>query len=87
MTGVQTCALPISIDTTPFARQAHFTTVKAMEPRRWEAQQRLVAPIDPHAIEPDDERGATEWALFCEVDLRGPFDDALPLVELRRVGV
>src|SRR5690606_25860324 len=43
-----------AIDTTPFARQAHFTTVKAMEPRRWEAQQRLVAPIDPHAIEPDD---------------------------------
>lgn len=76
-----------AIDTTPFARQAHFTLVKELEPRRWEAQQRLVAPVDPHAIEEDEERGATEWAIYCEVDLRGPFDDKQPLLELRRVGV
>jgi len=76
-----------AIDTTPFARQAHFTLVKQVEPRRWEVQQRLVAPVDPNAIEEDEERGATDQALICEVDLRGPFDDTRPLVALQRVGV
>lgn len=79
------------IDTTPFARQTHFTLLKVMEPRRWEAQQRLVAPVDPNAVslgvEIDEERGATEWAILCEVDLRGAFDDTRPLIELRRIGV
>src|SRR5690606_13669451 len=37
-----------AIDTTPRARQAHYTTVKLLEPRRFEVQQRLVAPLDPH---------------------------------------
>lgn len=75
-----------AIDTTPAARLPHFTTVKEVEPRRWEIQQRLVAPPDPHAWEEDEDRGATEWALFCEVDLRGEFDEAQPLLELRRIG-
>lgn len=75
-----------AIDTTPTARRAHFTTVKPVEPRRWEVQQRLVAPLDPNSWEENEEGGATEWALFCEVDLRGAFDDSQPLVELRRIG-
>jgi len=76
-----------AIDTTPAARQSHLTLVEQVEPRRWEVHQRLVAPPDPNAFEEDEERGATEWALFCEVDLRSEFDPEKPILELRRIGV
>ncbi|WP_373046664.1 DEAD/DEAH box helicase [Vulgatibacter sp.] len=78
-----------AIDTTPFARQAHFTRLEQKEPRLWEAQQRLVAPQAAAAAlgdEEDEERGATEWALFCTIDLRGPYDDTQPLLTLQRIG-
>lgn len=75
-----------AIDTTPAARQAHHTRMKEVEPRRWEVEQRLVAPLDPDAWEEDEEQGATDWALFCEIDLRDDFDETEPLLILRRIG-
>src|SRR5512138_2857665 len=64
------------IDTTPAARRPHHTFVKELEPRRWEAVQRIV-----------DEAGEVDWAIVCELDLSGPHDRDRPLLSLVRVGI
>ena len=63
------------IDQTPAARKPHHTFIKELEPRRWEAVQRLV-----------DEAGEVDWMVQCQVDLSGPFDPDRPLLTLLRVG-
>ena len=63
------------IDVTPAARRPHNTFVRELEPRRWEAVQRIV-----------DEAGEVDWALHCEVDLTGAFDRDAPFVRLVRIG-
>ena len=63
------------IDVTPAARRPDHTFVKELEPRRWEAVQRIVDPA-----------GQVDWAIFCEVDLRGEYDAERPLIALLRVG-
>jgi superfamily II RNA helicase len=63
------------IDVTPAARRPHNTLVKELEPRRWEAIQRIT-----------DEAGEVDWALHCEVDLTGEFDRDAPFVRLVRIG-
>jgi superfamily II RNA helicase len=63
------------IDVTPAARRPHNTFVRELEPRRWEAVQRIV-----------DEAGEVDWALHCEIDLTGAFDRDAPFLRLVRIG-
>jgi superfamily II RNA helicase len=63
------------IDQTPASRKPHQTFLKELEPRRWEAVQRLV-----------DEAGEVDWMVQCEVDLSGAFDPDRPLLTLLRIG-
>jgi superfamily II RNA helicase len=63
------------VDTTPLARRPHNTFLKDLGERRWEAIQRIV-----------DEKGESDWAIFCEIDLSGAPDPELPMLSLLRIG-
>ncbi|MHB8877746.1 MAG: DUF3516 domain-containing protein, partial [Myxococcaceae bacterium] len=64
-----------AIDVTPAARRPSNTVITAEGGRRWTARQRLIDPA-----------GEADWMLDCAVDLTGPRDAELPLIELRRIG-
>jgi superfamily II RNA helicase len=63
------------IDVTPAARRPDMSLVVGAGDRRWTATQRIVDP-----------EGEADWALFCEVDLAGPFDPDQPVISLLRIG-
>jgi len=60
---------------TPDARQARYTHLRPMAPRKWDLFQVLVDP-----------EGDGLWAIEGEVDLAGQRDPEGPLVRLRRIG-
>ncbi len=63
-----------SIDLTPRARRPDKTVLRVLEPRVWEAAQKLV-----------DSTGEEGWVLECVVDLRESRADDLPLLEFRGI--
>jgi superfamily II RNA helicase len=62
--------------TTPDARSPRRTTISELGPRRFRAQQTLVAP-----------EGDDDWSLDCVVDLTEPKPEDAPLLELQAIGV
>ena len=64
------------IDSTPLARRPHNTLLKQIEPRRWQALQKIV-----------DENGEADWVIECLVDLSEARVEDLPLIEIVRIGV
>jgi superfamily II RNA helicase len=65
----------LALDITPRARRPDKTFLRALETGTWEARQSLVDP-----------NGECDWFLDTRVDLREDRDEALPLIELVRVG-
>lgn len=64
-----------SVDVSPRARQAEYTTVTQDGPRRWQVLQRLLDP-----------EGDDDWFLEAMVDLDLVRDDTAPLIVLKRIG-
>ena len=65
----------LALDITPRARRPDKTFLRALETGTWEARQSLVDP-----------NGECDWFLDTRVDLREDRDEALPIIELVRVG-
>ncbi|MFL5459031.1 MAG: hypothetical protein ACJ78X_21740, partial [Myxococcales bacterium] len=89
-----------SLDTTPRARRPDRTALLPDGPKRFKAQQKLLAPVRTESAVEGMARdaGATgaelesaseareEWMLDCVVDLSVPRPEEEPLLELVRIG-